>query len=351
MPSYSHLLGTLIDSIELESDGWHCCLPVKEWAEVLSSFYVLCVSTFGPDKKYYSEAACPYGLCCLILLHWHSSDTRSTYDGSFIQSTSPWNVKYVLQTFHFNLHKSLWSTHICWQCCCCCQVSHRAQWTQVWFCFSFRHSGPIAVFATSTMGVQGGILLGTLVLMGFFVSEKTDAPKDDSSRLHRWLFQWLHSCIHWNFLTCWRFFISCQRFFWSVPPRKMKARAPCLLSKSLPFEKQDIFHAICHQPEWHEAVGQCAWWLCATHRISKTYCNTALIVLPLSTLSRRNIALRQHWMLNKSDICFLTSEFPQGGTYQSSENYHPSFISSMSNISPSWYLGHCPLLSSWLPLE
>lgn len=140
-------------------------------------------------------------------------------------------------------------------------------------------------------------------------------------------------------------------FFWSVPLRKMKARAPCLVSKSLPFQKQDIFHAICHQPERHEAVGQCAWWLCATHKISKTYCNTALIVLPLSTLSRRNIALRQHWMLNKGDICFRTSEFPQGGTYQSSGNYHPSFISSMSNISPSWYLGHCPLLSSWLPLE
>lgn len=50
-------------------------------------------------------------------------------------------------------------------------------------------------------------------------------------------------------------------FFWTVPPRKMKARAPCLLSKSLPFEKQDIFPAICHQPERDEAVGQCAWCL------------------------------------------------------------------------------------------
>lgn len=120
---------------------------------------------------------------------------------------------------------------------------------------------PIAVLATSTMGVRGGILLGTLVLMGFFVSEKTDAPKDDSSRLHQLLFQGLHSCIHWNFLTCWRFFISSQQFFWTVPPRKIKARAPCLLSKSIPFEKQDIFHAVCHQPERHEAVAQCAWCL------------------------------------------------------------------------------------------
>lgn len=316
----------------------------KEWAEVLSSFYVLCVSTFGPDKKYYSEAACPYGLCCLILLHWHSSDTRSTHDGSFIQSTCPWNVKYVLQTFHFNLHKSLWSTHICWQCCCCCQVSPRAQWTQVWFCFSFRHSGPIAVLATSTMGVQGGILLGTLVLMGFFVSEKTDAPKDDSSRLHRWLFQSLHSCIHWNFLTCWGFFISCQRFFGLCLHARWKLELPvCFLNLSHLKNKTYFLQFAISQSgmkQWDSVLGVLE--LCATHKISKTYCNTALIVLPLSTLSRRNITLRQHWMLNKSDICFLTSEFPQGGTYQSSENYHPSFISSMSNISPSWYLGHCP---------
>lgn len=262
MPSYSHLLGTLIDSIALESDGWHCCLPEKEWAEVLSSFYVLCGSTFGPDKKYYSEAACPYGLCCLILLHWHSSDTRSTYDGSFIQSTSPWNVKYVLQTFHFNLHKSLWSTHICWQCCCCCQVYPRAQWTQVWFCFSFRHSGPIAVLATSTMGVQGGILLGTLVLMGFFVSEKTDAAKDDSSRLHRWLFQWLHSCIHWNFLTCWRFFISCQRFFGVRLHARWKLELPvCFLNLSHLKNKTYFMQFAISQSgmkQWDNVLGGCA---------------------------------------------------------------------------------------------
>lgn len=75
IPSYSHLLGTLIESIELGSDSWHCCLPKNK---VLGCFYVLRMSTFRPAKNYYSEAACPYGPGCLILFHWHSSDTRST---------------------------------------------------------------------------------------------------------------------------------------------------------------------------------------------------------------------------------------------------------------------------------
>lgn len=64
------------------------------------------------------------------------------------------------------------------------------------FCFSFRHGGRIAAFAILTMSVGGGSLLGSIVFMGLFVNEKTDALKNDSSRLHQWLFQWRRHCIH-----------------------------------------------------------------------------------------------------------------------------------------------------------
>lgn len=36
-----------------------------------------------------------------------------------------------------------------------------------WFCVRFKHRGLIAVLAISAMGVRGGILLRTRILMGF----------------------------------------------------------------------------------------------------------------------------------------------------------------------------------------
>lgn len=158
------------------------------------------------------------------------------YDGSFIQSSYPWNAKCVLQTFHFNLHKSPWRTYIWWQCCCCCQVSPGARWAQVlllfqtWWAYCWR---PTAVLAILTMRVRGGILLGTLVLIGFFVSEKTDALKDDSSRLHQWLFQWLQSCLHSGFFIWCGFFCSCQHFFVLRIHARLKRELPvCFPNRS-----------------------------------------------------------------------------------------------------------------------
>lgn len=75
-------------------------------------------------------------------------------------------------------------------------------------------------------------------------------------------------------------------FFRTVPPRKIKARAPSLLSESLPFGKQDIWlmanycHAICHQLKQHEVC--LVSWSSVRHTRS-VRCNTNLIVLPLST--------------------------------------------------------------------
>lgn len=149
-------------------------------------------------------------------------------------------------------------------------------------------------------------------------------------------------------------FYQLSAFFWTVPPRKIKARAHCLLSKFVRSEKQDIFHAIFHQPELHEAAGQCAWCLGTAGNPQ----DQQDIIQPWSFYLYQHSA--GEILSNDNTECWIRvisvfwqvvhKWFPQGGTYQSSENYHPSFISSStSSISPSWYLGHCPLHDCWLP--
>lgn len=130
-------------------------------------------------KRIMVIAACPYRLL-LLFFFWHSNIIRSPY---LVLSFS-WHVLGMFSTFlkpftficiKASALLTLVRNLVAVARCLLLPGGHR-------FPFCFRHSGPIAVLATSTMGVRGSIFLGTVVLMGFLLSKKTDAPKDESSR-------------------------------------------------------------------------------------------------------------------------------------------------------------------------
>lgn len=128
----------------------------------------------------------------LFFIVFHSIGITEEFsdDGSFINLTYPWNVGYVLSNRHFNLHKKSQSAHICLQHKESARLLPGVSSCPVDASFVYvSKAEDLLLSLLSQQWVSGEVFCSGLGFLWVSVSEKTDAPKDYSSTLQRWLFQ------------------------------------------------------------------------------------------------------------------------------------------------------------------